>query len=59
MAIWQTYFFLEGIRRVVDECPDILKTVDLEIKPLRVYVEAIDKEVKSMYNGIENHMIRR
>ncbi len=51
MAIWQSYFFLEGIRRAVDECPDILKAVNLEITPLRVDVEAIDKEVKKHFGG--------
>ncbi len=49
LALWEAYFFLGGIKRLVDECPELLKDGEAEIKKAKVDLEAIDAEVKKQF----------
>lgn len=49
LVFWQVYFFLEGIRRVMDECPELLKEETETLTPKGVDLAAIDEEVKKQF----------
>ncbi len=49
LALWQLYFFLEGIERLEDECPELLHEETVETKKIEVDLEAIDKEVSKQF----------
>lgn len=49
LALWEMYFFLEGIRRIEEECPELLADDASEINKLPVDLEAVDAEVRKQF----------
>ncbi|MBQ3055407.1 MAG: hypothetical protein IJC88_04810 [Oscillospiraceae bacterium] len=49
LVLWQSYFFLEGIRRVRDECPELLEEEKEELATKEVDLAAIDEAVKKQF----------
>lgn len=49
LGLWEAYFFLEGIKRLEDECPELLKEETLIFKKMEVDLAAIDEEVRRQF----------
>ena len=49
LALWEMYFFLSGIERVEDECPDVLQENIGKTKETEVDLNAIDAEVHKQF----------
>ncbi len=49
LALWESYFFLAGIKRVREECEDILRDEEDEKKSPAVDLRAIDEEVRNQF----------
>ncbi len=49
LPLWEIYFFLRGIERLEEECPELLKTETAEAKKAKVDLDAIDQEVKKQF----------
>ena len=49
LALWEISFFLEGIRQVADECPELLRDEKKTVKVTEPDLEAIDEEVRKQF----------
>ena len=49
ITLWQAYFFIEGIKRLEDECPELLYDGFDRKDKVKVDLEAIDEEVKRQF----------
>ena len=49
LGLWEMYFFLEGIKRIEDECPELLHEDAGETKKSEVDLNAIDAEVRKQF----------
>lgn len=49
LALWQMYFFLEGIRHVETECPDLLKEETVQTTETAADLSQIDAEVRKQF----------
>ncbi len=49
MMLWQAYFFLSGIRRLMDECPELLREEEEQAEAKTVDLAVIDEEVKKQF----------
>ena len=49
LTLWEMYFFLAGIERLEDECPELLQEESHEVKPISVDLQAIDAEVSKQF----------
>ena len=49
LTLWQAYFFIAGIRRLEDECPEFLYDGHDRSGKAKVDLEAIDEEVKRQF----------
>jgi len=49
LALWEMYFFLEGIKRLEEECPELLYDEVVTIKKTEVDLKAIDDEVRKQF----------
>ncbi len=49
IVLWEIYFFLEGIRRVDDECPELLREDADELKEVTVDLAKIDEECRKCF----------
>lgn len=49
LALWEMFFFLEGIRRVEDECPEVLTDAVSTPKKTAVDLKEIDAEVRKQF----------
>ncbi len=49
LALWEVYFFLEGIKRVEEECPELLIDETGAAKKNKVDLKAIDQEVRKQF----------
>lgn len=49
LGLWEMYFFLEGIKRLEDECPELLYEETGTAKKPEVDLEAIDAEVRKQF----------
>ncbi len=50
LVVWEAYYFLAGISRAVDECPDIAEVKTGKINPIKVDIAEIDAVVKKHFN---------
>ncbi len=50
LGLWEAYFFLSGLSRIHDECPDYFKQ-DVELKKPEIDIKKIEAEVKKQYEG--------
>ena len=51
LGLWEMYFFLEGIKRIEDECPELLHEDGLEEKPAEIDLNAIDEEIRKQFKN--------
>ena len=49
LALWEMYFFLEGIKRVEEECPEILRDDEALFVNNEVDLVALDEEVRKQF----------
>lgn len=49
LALWEVYFFLEGIKRIEDECPDLITGASTAPKIITDDLKAIDEEVRKQF----------
>lgn len=49
LMLWESYFFLEGIRRLEEECPELLAEAGTEIKKTLPDIKAIDAECQKCF----------
>ena len=49
LGLWEMYFFLEGIKRVEDECPELLYEDEEDVRKAEVDLNAIDAEVRKQF----------
>ena len=49
LGLWEMYFFLEGIKRVEDECPELLREDAGKTKKTEVDLKAIDAEARKRF----------
>ncbi len=49
LVLWEGYFFLEGIRLLEKECPELLKEDAGEVKSAAVDLDGIDKEIHKQF----------
>ena len=49
LALWEMYFFLEGIKRVEEECPEILNDDETQFAKTEVDLVALDEEVRKQF----------
>lgn len=52
LALWEMYFFLEGIKRLEEECPELLKEEEEILGTAgKVDLQAIDEEVRNQFKN--------
>ncbi len=49
LAVWEMFFFLEGIKRVEDECPELIIEKAAETKKTEINLKDIDEEVRKQF----------
>ncbi len=49
-ALWEMFFFLEGIKRVEEECPELIDGEQTETEESTVDLNAIDAEIRKQFN---------
>ncbi len=49
LGLWECYFFLEGIKRVTQECPELLDRQAVEMKKAQLDLSAVDAEVRKQF----------
>lgn len=49
LALWEMFFFLEGIKRVEEECPEVLIDEAAKIGTTTVGLNAVDAEVRKQF----------
>lgn len=49
LALWEMFFFLEGIKRLEEECPEILEEETVAIQKAAVDLEEIDAAVRKQF----------
>ena len=49
LGLWEAFFFLEGIKRLEDECPELCEGEKGSYKRMEVDLAAIDEEVKKQF----------
>lgn len=49
LVIWEIYFFLEGIRRLEAECPELLEQEEVQTKAPRVDLKKVDAEIRKQF----------
>ena len=49
VVLWQVYFFIEGIKCVESECPELLENATVQAKECAVDLDAIDAEVRKQF----------
>ncbi|HHU53647.1 MAG TPA: hypothetical protein GXZ43_06205 [Clostridiaceae bacterium] len=49
LVLWEVFFFLEGIKRLEDECPEILTDDAAKLEQDAIDFEAIDAEVRKQF----------
>ncbi len=49
LALWEMFFFLEGIKRVEEECPELLYDDEAALKKTAVDLNAVDEEVRKQF----------
>lgn len=51
LVLWEGWFFLEGIRRLEEECPELLFEEKGDVKKLDVDLQDIDTEIRREFAG--------
>ncbi len=49
LALWEMYFFLEGIKRLEEECPELMFEEGSQVTETPVDLKSIDDEVKKQF----------
>ncbi len=49
LALWEMYFFLEGIKRIEEECPEMLDDGTAQLKKEPVDLNEVDMEVRKQF----------
>ncbi len=51
LPLWEVYFFLKGIERVEEECPELLEEDLLALRTQSIDLEAIDREIHTQFGA--------
>lgn len=49
LGLWEMYFFLEGLKMLESECPELLRDEEEEKKEIKDPIDEIDKELKKQF----------
>lgn len=49
LVLWEMCFFLEGIKRIEDECPELLHERPVGTKSIEAVLEEIDEEIRKQF----------
>ena len=58
LGLWEAYFFLAGIERYEDECPDDEKEEESDEETDDIDLEQIDEELRRAFSGTGNPRLR-
>ena len=51
LVLWEFYFFIEGVKLLESECPELVFEQETEPKELKIDLEAIDNEVRKQFGN--------